>query len=102
MVLDSPRSWAEVVKIEEGEAVRMLADRHGLPPPRWPGVAGKKVFLAVGPEGGFTPAEEHQANEAGWIPVQLGVNVLRIETAAVAGAALIMALCPEHPREEPN
>lgn len=44
------------------------------------------VVLCVGPEGGFAPAEI----PAGAARLKLSERVLRIETAAVAGAALLM------------
>ncbi len=44
---------------------------------------GLAVRLAVGPEGGFTDAEVAQAQAAGWLLVDLGPRILRIETAAL-------------------
>jgi 16S rRNA (uracil1498-N3)-methyltransferase len=55
--------------------------------------AGRGVTLAVGPEGGFTPAEFEQALGRGWQAVSLGPRVLRVETAAIAlVAALVLPL----------
>ena len=51
-------------------------------------------FLAVGPEGGFTEVELSAARAAGWQPISLGPRVLRVETAAVALAALAAAVRP--------
>lgn len=48
------------------------------------------MTLAVGPEGGFTPAEIEQARAHGWQVVKLGASILRIETAALALAALAL------------
>ena len=45
------------------------------------------VVVAVGPEGGFCPAEVAAAEAAGWVRVGLGPRVLRVETAAVVAAA---------------
>jgi 16S rRNA (uracil1498-N3)-methyltransferase len=45
------------------------------------------VWLACGPEGGWSPAEEEQALAAGWRGVQLGPRILRSSTAAVAALA---------------
>ncbi len=50
------------------------------------------VVLLIGPEGGFTQDEESQARAAGCTPVTLGPYVMRIETAAAAGAALLRRL----------
>ena len=49
--------------------------------------------LAVGPEGGFTQEEAELARAAGWLPMDLGPRILRIETAALVLAAwAIMSL----------
>ena len=47
------------------------------------------IRLAIGPEGGWSPAEEEQAEAAGWHPVSLGGSILRTATAAVGGLALL-------------
>lgn len=46
--------------------------------------------LLVGPEGGFTADEVLLLRNASWQPLTLGQHVLRIETAAIAGAALLV------------
>lgn len=46
-----------------------------------------QLACAVGPEGGFTPAELKAALENKWRLVSLGRSILRIETAAIAVAA---------------
>jgi 16S rRNA (uracil1498-N3)-methyltransferase len=48
------------------------------------------VSLFIGPEGGFSPEEIAIAIAAGAIPVTLGSNILRTETAAIVGLALIL------------
>jgi 16S rRNA (uracil1498-N3)-methyltransferase len=48
------------------------------------------VRLLVGPEGGFTEAEVARASEHGALVISLGESVLRTETAAVVGAALLL------------
>lgn len=47
----------------------------------------EEIWLACGPEGGWSPNEEAQAQQQGWQPVQLGPTILRSSTACVAGAA---------------
>lgn len=45
----------------------------------------------VGPEGGFTTAEELRMKEAGFHSLRIGRRILRVETAAVAGLAVLTA-----------
>lgn len=47
------------------------------------------LTVAIGPEGGWTPAEEELALEQGWRAVSLGATILRCSTAAVAAATLL-------------
>ncbi|MGA8260787.1 MAG: RsmE family RNA methyltransferase, partial [Arenicellales bacterium] len=55
--------------------------------------------LYIGPEGGFTEGEKALLGGAGGRPVNLGDNVLRVETAAVVAAALSL-LAKRRSREE--
>ena len=48
-----------------------------------------KILLVVGPEGGFEPSEEEFLVKNGFLSVSLGENVLRAETAVVAGISMI-------------
>lgn len=43
----------------------------------------KSYCVLIGPEGDFSPTEVKSAIEAGFIPISLGQNVLRTETAGV-------------------
>ena len=47
-----------------------------------------RLYLFVGPEGGFADSETNLLRGHGGRPLNLGGNVLRIETAAIVGAAL--------------
>jgi 16S rRNA (uracil1498-N3)-methyltransferase len=47
-----------------------------------------ELRLAVGPEGGFTETEIAAARAAGWLTIDLGRCILRIETAALALAVI--------------
>jgi 16S rRNA (uracil1498-N3)-methyltransferase len=49
----------------------------------------RPTFVAVGPEGGFTDDELAAAHAAGWQSISLGPRILRVETAALALAALL-------------
>lgn len=56
------------------------------------GIASLTLF--VGPEGGWTQAELDVFGSAGMSAVRLGATILRIETAAIAGGAVIACLFP--------
>jgi 16S rRNA (uracil1498-N3)-methyltransferase len=47
------------------------------------------AFFLIGPEGGWTDAELDAAQQKGFALVGLGGGILRTETAAIVGAALI-------------
>ena len=87
--ITGPHSWSEVGRLTGGAESRWFLDPEvravgfGEPPES----AGA---LLAGPEGGFDPEERSELLAAGWGPVGLGERVLRLETAAVAGAALIL------------
>ncbi|MEX0885695.1 MAG: RsmE family RNA methyltransferase [Phycisphaeraceae bacterium] len=48
-----------------------------------------RITVLIGPEGGWTREEEEAVRTAGYQPVSLGAHVMRIETAAVAAAAIV-------------
>lgn len=48
--------------------------------------------LLIGPEGGLSANEVHQANECGYLSVSMGPRVLRTETAALASISILQAL----------
>jgi 16S rRNA (uracil1498-N3)-methyltransferase len=54
------------------------------------------VVLAVGPEGGFSPAEAGRFTAAGFVPLVMGNTILRTETAALYGAAAVRIILLEN------
>lgn len=57
-----------------------------------PASCGERAGLLVGPEGGFAVAELDAVRSRPFVvPVSLGPRVLRAETAAIAGLALLQA-----------
>lgn len=67
---------------EVEDAVSLKAALAGCRPP---------VSLALGPEGGWTPAEIELFKAAGWKSASLGNTILRAETAAIAAVAVVFA-----------
>ncbi len=95
MAIDAPTRWSTVVESFPG-SLRLLADAQGIAMSQLSEIpCGQSVILAVGPEGGFTPGEREQASRAEWLPINLGVNTLRIETAALAGVAALFSRAKE-------
>jgi 16S rRNA (uracil1498-N3)-methyltransferase len=51
----------------------------------------RPLCVRIGPEGGFTPTERESWVARGALPLRLGPNVLRLETAAEAAMAILAA-----------
>lgn len=89
--IDKPVTWAEALDIDashryfldELPGTRPLLDC--LPNHR---TAADRVAILIGPEGGWTDAERADASQS-WLPVSVGAQVLRAETAAIVGVGLI-------------
>ena len=47
------------------------------------------MIFVIGPEGGIAPKEEDLLESFGYIPVTLGNNIMRVETAAIYIASII-------------
>jgi 16S rRNA (uracil1498-N3)-methyltransferase len=67
----------------------VVAHPEGMAPSDLPRSVGR--LLIVGPEGGFSPREERLFSDLEWPRVRLGAHTLRSETAAVVGAAMLVA-----------
>ena len=97
MRIDPPRSWPDYLAGADAASRRFLAHPGGAPlhdslptdPPGEP-ETNQAVFLAIGPEGGFTDDEAAAAVAHGWQIVDLGPRILRIETAAIVLAAMVV------------
>ncbi len=50
------------------------------------------VSLVIGAEGGFTDTESDLALQHGYTPIRMGKRILRTETAAIAGLAVLQML----------
>lgn len=92
MEIAPPSPWATLVR-DDSTPHRWIADPSGAPIAAIPAPPpGSSAILAIGPEGGFAPEEVAEAIALGWTPVRLAAPILRVETAALAGAAIFLAL----------
>jgi 16S rRNA (uracil1498-N3)-methyltransferase len=58
--------------------------------------AAKPATLLIGPEGGWTDAEIHLFEQSNIAPLRLTQTILRIETAAIAAAAVVLTSNSPH------
>jgi len=85
-------SWSEqqparmLVFADEGEA-------SASPMEALQGLAGRRIGLLIGPEGGFSNEERALLRQQEFvIPISLGPRILRADTAAVAALAVIQSI----------
>ncbi|PIE73292.1 MAG: 16S rRNA (uracil(1498)-N(3))-methyltransferase [Deltaproteobacteria bacterium] len=94
MTISTPASFAEGVAgiserdfdakllFWEVEKSRRLCDIKGLS-------AAERIAVLIGPEGGLSEEEVDMADQHGWVPVGLGQNILRAETATLAAVSIV-------------
>jgi 16S rRNA (uracil1498-N3)-methyltransferase len=93
LALRPPLDVAGVVAEARHHDLALLCDTEGARPLREvaSGPRPARALLVVGPEGGFSPDERAALRAAGLVAVGLGPTILRIETAACAVAAALVA-----------
>jgi len=97
-VLHDPVPFAEFVAtvVDRFDGERWVA-ASSTPNPPADGPPPARALVVVGPEGGFTDAEQGALAACGCAPLDLGPNVLRTETAALAAVALLRLAPPSWP-----
>jgi 16S rRNA (uracil1498-N3)-methyltransferase len=88
MEIAAPLTWDEFLAANNEAACRLVAH----PGANKPLSSNEQttIVVAVGPEGGFTADEMTLANSRGWQLIGLGPRTLRVETAALALAAMLI------------
>ncbi len=103
MAIARPQNWAQYVADTRQAPCRLLAHPRARgqdsPKPSKAEFGKDAVYLAVGPEGGFTEEEVSLAVAAGWRTVDLGPRILRVETAALLMVATAAESCFGEPGE---
>jgi 16S rRNA (uracil1498-N3)-methyltransferase len=91
--LQAPLRWADACAALAAAPAALLPWEEATTPLS-PALAAARAAptcaAAIGPEGGFSPAEMAQAQAAGLHPISLGPRILRAETAALAVCALVL------------
>ena len=80
-------SFTDAIK-PRATARTILADASGPPYER---TGASSIRLLVGPEGGWSPRELDAARMAELTIARFGPHIMRVETAAVAAAAIVLA-----------
>ncbi len=83
--------WPALREMSEPHLLKVALDATGSAETPALGASVGSAALLVGPEGGWTPSELAELDTQGWLRYRLGARTLRTETAAIAGAVLILA-----------
>ncbi|RLC30394.1 MAG: 16S rRNA (uracil(1498)-N(3))-methyltransferase [Deltaproteobacteria bacterium] len=89
-----PASFEDRLSLAQGSDLKIIFWENQAPEtvssvPALADQSCRKIFVLLGPEGGFTPGEIESARSSGFIAASLGPRILRAETA-VLSAAVIM------------
>jgi 16S rRNA (uracil1498-N3)-methyltransferase len=90
--LSAPVALDAAIRVLDGEGLRLALDpqgEHRLDSLAVP--AGSDVWIAIGPEGGWSPRDRAILHAAGFSGLRLGPRVLRTETAGLAAIAALQA-----------
>jgi 16S rRNA (uracil1498-N3)-methyltransferase len=94
--IDEPRALEEMLATWEASRRIMLCDESGTAPIAATVLAGQSAAawaVLIGPEGGFAETELDALRKLPFVsPVSLGPRILRADTAALAGLAVLQAL----------
>lgn len=88
MAIAEPRGVSSLARSQAGGLTGWFADPDSGNPSLVAAGTVDAEWFAVGPEGGFDREEISELVAAGWKGFRLGPTILRIETAAVAIAAV--------------
>jgi 16S rRNA (uracil1498-N3)-methyltransferase len=89
-LLREPKPFEEILNLRQNFEEAYLADPDGdkrlleLPD-------GKRILIAIGPEGGFTEMEKEMAKNKGFHIFNMGSRTLRSETASMAAISILLA-----------
>lgn len=90
--VEGPRSTGEFLRGLRGGRL-IVADPGGVAIASFaPLLGAEETVIAIGPEGGFTPAEVLLFEEKGALRTSLGARILRLETAVVVALAKLVDL----------
>jgi 16S rRNA (uracil1498-N3)-methyltransferase len=90
MEIAPPVDWIEFASRTPDDGQRIIAHPGMVDSVVAETAWGQNLIAAIGPEGGFADEEVESAVDFGWQAMSLGPRILRIETAALKLAALLL------------
>jgi 16S rRNA (uracil1498-N3)-methyltransferase len=90
--IESAAGFADILDRSAGFDQRIMFWEEALSVPVMTPSGGGRIFLIIGPEGGFSAEEAEQARRAGFQLASLGPRILRAETATLAAVTLVQYL----------
>ena len=90
-VLSGPHEWSELGSMVESLDTWWTLDPAGDCQPGTLAPQSRSAGLVIGPEGGWSDSERAALEALGGRPWSLGARVLRVETAALVGAAVLLS-----------
>jgi 16S rRNA (uracil1498-N3)-methyltransferase len=92
--VSGPEHTTAIARRAEAASLAILLDPDApVPLTALPLPQAGEVLVAVGPEGGISPAEVRSLSAAGAVPAHLGPTVLRTSTAGVVATAILLSRC---------
>jgi len=90
--ISGPHGWKDLSSLTLGAVCRWVLDTApvDVESRSWGDLSGGSGVLLVGPEGGWTDEERAELRAEDFRAIQLGERVLRLETAAIAGTAIVL------------
>ena len=88
-----PQPLEQVIRNSNGTTCILFSPRATQTLPAWAKQQKPHdIMVLIGPEGGFSPAEEQQAVASGVVFLSMGDRILRTETAGLAAVSAISAI----------
>lgn len=84
--------FSEIIKKTDADGLKLIAalqDKTESIKKALVGFKGGRIYIAIGPEGDFTPGEVGEASKWGFKPVSLGPRVLKSDTAGLFAISVI-------------
>ena len=83
-------SFSEILSLASAYDLALFMAPGGTPLREFlKGKRARRIVVAIGPEGGWSPSEQENARKAGWAEVSLGKNILKVDTACLAAVSIL-------------